>query len=126
MVRVTVASAEVPAEFVATSVNWVAGKGAVGVPEMTQVEASTLSVPGKADALAEPGLTPQAVSAAPLLASVVGDTRIAVPTSATVPAAPAQLTARRAPPPPPPPLLPPAAAQTRPTPAPWPPRPHTP
>src|SRR2546421_596585 len=26
MVRVTVASAEVPAEFVATSVNWVAGK----------------------------------------------------------------------------------------------------
>lgn len=64
MFRVTVALAEVPTEFVATSVNSVAGSCAAGVPEMTQVEGLMPRVAGKLDALAEPGLMPQPVTTA--------------------------------------------------------------
>jgi hypothetical protein len=55
---------------------------------MTHVAALTLSVAGKLDALADPGLMPQAVIAPPLPDAVVGDAFIGVPMLLTVPAVP--------------------------------------
>jgi hypothetical protein len=67
-----VAADDVPAEFVASKVKVVEAKEAVGVPEMTQVVALTVRVPGKDPALALPDLIPQAETEAPLLIKVVG------------------------------------------------------
>jgi hypothetical protein len=56
---------------------------------MTQLVAFTLRVLGKLDALADPGLMPQAVIAAPLSTNVVGDTLIGAPAAPVVPVEPA-------------------------------------
>jgi len=82
---VTVASEEVPAEFVATIVYSVAAKMASGVPEITQVEEFTEAQLGNA---VLPDFTPQAVTLAPRLFKVVGETDIAFPKVPDVPVAP--------------------------------------
>ena len=84
-VRVTVASAETPTEFVACKVNDVASINAVGVPEITQVVACTVRVPGRA-VVAD--FIPHAVMAAPLAFKVVGETDMALLIFTEVPVAP--------------------------------------
>jgi hypothetical protein len=74
--------------LVATKVNVVADKVAVGVPEITQVVALTESVTGNNPALADPALIAHAVMADPFALKVVGVTDIAVPAVPEVPAAP--------------------------------------
>ena len=77
------ASAEVPAEFVATKVNRVGKRTEVGIPEMRQVFADTLRVAGKA---VVPNLIAQDVIEAPLAFKVDGETDMEDPMVPIVPA----------------------------------------
>ena len=85
IIRLTVASADAPTEFVALRVYVVDASTAVGVPEITQVKAFTDRPDGRAVVL---DFIAHAVTLAPLFASVVGVTDIAV---FTVPVVPVEL-----------------------------------
>jgi hypothetical protein len=87
IVRLTVAALDDPAAFVATIVNMVAGKAAVGVPLITHVEVLIVSELGKIPAFAESDLIPQEMMGDPLLPSVA-EIISAVPTTATFAVAP--------------------------------------
>ena len=83
--RLTIASADWPAELEATSVKEVVLKTALGMPEITQVPELTDAHAGRG---VVPDFMPQAVTVAPLLESVFGATDIATPKVPTVPVEP--------------------------------------
>lgn len=90
IVMVTGAAVEVPTELVATTLNWVAARVDVGLPEMMQVVLSIVNELGKA--LAESGSIAQSVMVEPPELSVVGLTLIAMPTVPVFPEDPLKLT----------------------------------
>ena len=81
--RVTVASDEVPAEFVASIVYWVDVKTEVGVPEITQVLGFMVKYDGNA---VVPPFIEHPVIDAPLVVRVDGVIDIELPTVPAVPA----------------------------------------